>query len=389
MKKVIMQRPVYLDYNATTPLDPRVLEAMLPFLQGAFGNASSVSHAFGWEASQAVEKARKQVAASIGAQSSEILWTSGATESNNLALFGVFECAWEKLHNTPSAPPPHLLTSMVEHKAILDVAKALEKRGAQVTYLKPNSHGQISAQDVKAALKPNTILVSLMFANNEIGSLNPIAEIGKVTREAGVLFHVDAAQAVGKISIDVKAMNIDLLSGSGHKIYGPKGVGFLYVNRQTTICPTQYGGSQERGLRPGTLNVPGIVGMGLACEIAQKECSAEHDRLTQLRDQFIAQVLNEIPGVLLNGHPTERLANNISFSFQGIEADLIPLALSGLAVSSGSACSSGATSYVLTAIGRTPQVAAASVRIGIGRMTKPQDLQLAFEKIQNLTRKQV
>jgi cysteine desulfurase len=228
-----------------------------------------------------------------------------------------------------------------------------------------------------------------MFANNEIGSLNPITEIGKVAREAGVLFHVDAAQAVGKIPIDVKAMNIDLLSGSGHKVYGPKGVGFLYVNRKTTICPTQYGGSQERGLRPGTLNVPGIVGMGLACEIAQKECSTEHQRLTQLRDQFIAQVLNEIPGVLLNGHPTERLANNISFSFQGIQADLIPLALSGLAVSSGSACSSGATSYVLTAIGRTPQVAAASVRIGIGRMTKPQDLQLAFEKIQNLTRKQV
>jgi len=374
-----MQRPVYLDYNATTPLDPRVLDAMLPFFKEAFGNASSTAHAYGWEAAKATDAARKQVASAIKAQPNQIFWTSGATESNNMALLGVMESFGQ--------PEDHLITSEIEHKAVLDVAKALAAKGYDVSLIKPDHYGQIAALAVEAALKPTTRLVSIMLGQNEIGTINPIREIGALLRQRGILFHVDAAQALGKVAIDVDADNVDLLSGSGHKIYGPKGVGFLYIGPRAKPKAVQFGGTQEKGLRPGTLNVPAIVGMGLACEIAEAERPEETARLTELRDHFISRVLKNIPGAKLNGHPSQRLANNISISLTGVSPELFPLGLSGLAVSSGSACSGGATSYVLKAIGHDDTLASASIRIGLGRYTKPEDLELAYNKIKAMADK--
>lgn len=380
-----MKRPIYLDYNATTPVDPLVLEVMLPYLREAFGNASSMSHSFGWEANQAVSKAREQVASLIDTEPSNIIWTSGATESNNIALLSPIGYALTQKAQTHSKP--HLITSRMEHKAVLDVARHLESEGAEVTYLSPDRYGQIQAHHVEKAIQPNTVLVSIIAGQNEIGTLNPISEIGHVilkanaNREQKILFHVDAAQAVGKSPISVKEWHVDLLSASGHKIYAPKGVGFLFVRENLKLDPLFFGGSQEHGLRPGTLNVPGIVALGKACEICQHSMVEEIRRLTELRDQFIARVLQAIPTARLNGHPTSRLYSNVSFSFAGLDADVFAIGISGLAMSSGSACAAGAPSHILAALGLSEAMARATIRIGLGRFTTAQDLEIAAEKI--------
>ncbi len=379
-----LKMPIYLDYNATTPLDPLVLQAMLPYFEGQFGNPSSKSHAYGWEASMAVEKARNKVAEAIGADSREIFFTSGATESNNIAILGLIK----NFKNTKA----HIITSNVEHKAVCDVVKCCEEESFETTFLPVDQFGQISAEQVEKAIRPNTKLISIMMANNEVGSINPIAEIGRVAKKAGVFFHTDAAQAFGKIKIDVQAMGIDLLSISGHKIYGPKGIGALYVrknNPAVILKPLNFGGSQEACLRPGTLNVPAIVGLGVASEIALQNMSAESERITAWRDQIISEVTKKMPNALLNGHPKERLCNNVSFSFANLDADLFALGLSGLAVSSGSACSSGmsAGSYVIKALGRSEELARSTLRIGLGRFTTDSDVQTAITKILALNKK--
>lgn len=370
-----MNRPIYLDYNATTPIDPEVLEAMLPFLKEAFGNASSNSHSYGWEASQAVEKARKQVAELIGCKSKNVVWTSGATESNNLAIFSAIRTSLRLQEKT------HLITTLVEHKAVLDVARELESEGCEVTYLEPDSYGQISASKVKSAIKPYTKLISIIMGQNEIGTINPIEEIGQIAKAHQIIFHVDGAQAIGKFPISVDQMNIDLLSASGHKIYAPKGIGFLYVREGINLNPLFFGGAQEHGLRPGTLNVPGIVALGKAAEVCLKTMTDEIPRITKLRDQFIKKILESAPNARLNGHQTDRLYSNVSLSFEGLSADVFALGLSGLAVSSGSACSQGAASYVLAAIGLSDTLARATIRFGIGRFTTEADLNTAAEKV--------
>ena len=379
-----MHRPIYLDYNATTPIDPVVLDTMMLFLKDAYGNASSATHAYGWEASQAVENARKSVAKLIGSKPQEIYWTSGATESNNMALLCYMR---QFLRDERVKTRPHMVTSLVEHKAVLDVAHALESEGAEVTYLKPDRYGQISAQSVEESIRPNTRLVSIIFGQNEIGTINPIGEIGRVCKKNRVVFHTDAAQSVGKTSIDVEKMNIDFLSGSGHKIYAPKGIGFLYVRKGIQLQPLQFGGSQECGLRPGTINVAGAVALGKACEVAEKAIDSEIRELTQLRDDFIQSVLSEVPTVQLNGHPRERLYSNVSFSFKNLSSDVFTLGLSGLAISSGSACAAGAPSHVLEAIGLPKELARATIRIGIGRFTSKSDLEFAKNKIIQLVKK--
>jgi cysteine desulfurase len=377
--------PLYFDNHATTPLDPRVLEAMLPFFKEDFGNAESSQHAYGWKAKSAVDKARKQIADLIGAQRGEIIFTSGATESIHLAILGFLE---------KQPPASHLITANTEHKATLEVCARAERLGHAVTILPVDRLGQVSAAQVAAALRPNTVLVSLMHGNNEIGTLHPIAEIGALLRERGrarrvssngngggsdtggdITFHVDAAQTIGKHAIDVQAMNIDMLSISGHKYYAPKGVGALFARRfpsenGVSLAPFISGGGHERGLRGGTHNVPGIVGLGFASEIAQAELASENSRLTGLRDHLISSVRTAIEGVELNGHPTERLCNNVSFTIRGIPSDIFLTGLRDIAYSSASACSSGsgATSHVLRAIGQTtsdPLVT--TMRFGLGR----------------------
>ncbi len=381
-----MERPIYLDYNATTPVDPSVLESMLPYLREDFGNPSSTEHAYGWQASQAVEKARVACAQLLGAEARTIVFTSGATEANNLALFGVMRLALSQNKSTEAKNNrPHLITTAVEHKAVLDVAHQAEKEGAEVTYLPVDADGRVSADQVRKALRPTTRLVSVMFGQNEIGSINPIGEIGAILPD-DVIFHVDAAQAAGRVPIDVNALNIDLLSVSGHKLYAPKGVGFLYVRQNIELLPLQFGGGQEHGVRPGTLNVPGVVGLGVACDICQREMTSETERLRLLRDQFIDRVLNAIPTAHLNGHRRERLVSNISFSFSELSADAFAFSLSGLAVSAGSACSQGAPSHVLAAIGLPTARARATIRFGIGRFTKENDLNVALAKILEMVR---
>lgn len=379
-----MEKPIYLDYNATTPVDPGVLEVMLPFLRENFGNPSSNEHAYGWQAAMAVGQARQACASLIGADADSVVFTSGATEANNLALLGVIRRALADA-SAGTHSRPHLITTAVEHKAVLDVAKQLEIEGAEVTYLSVNSYGQVSPEQIQKALLPNTKLVSVMFGQNEIGSINPIADIGAILPDE-VLFHVDAAQAVGRCPVDVNAMNIDLLSVSGHKLYAPKGVGFLYLRQGVELQPLQFGGGQENGIRPGTLNVASIVGLGQACEICAREMTAETARLAGLRDQFISQVLETMPTAILNGHPTQRLTSNISFSFDGLSADVFALGLHGLAVSAGSACSRGAPSHVLAAIGLPTKLARATVRFGIGRFTTEKDLAVAYDRLLKLTK---
>ncbi|MCB0421463.1 MAG: cysteine desulfurase [Bdellovibrionales bacterium] len=370
-------KTVYLDYNATTPTDPSVFEKMAPYFGIQFGNASSSNHSFGWEAAAAVKKGRQQVAELLKASPDQIIFTSGATESNNIAISGAVRSSLCR------GETPHIITTNIEHSAVLEVAEVLKEMGAEVTLLPVDSYGQVSAEQVKAAIKPNTKIISIMMANNEIGTINPVSEIGKVAQEHQILFHTDAAQGLGKVLIDVDKMGIDLLSISGHKIYAPKGIGALYVRDHRRLSRVMGGGSQEKGLRPGTLNVPGIVGLGCACEILSTKQVEEMQKTSELQSYIIETVLASVPEARLNGHPSERLCNNVSFSFQGLSADLFALGLSGVAVSSSSACCSGSPkpSHVLKALGHSDELARSTVRIGIGRFTTREDAELVVSKI--------
>jgi len=362
--------PIYMDNNATTPLDPRVLEAMMPYLTTEFGNAASRSHPFGWKAEEAVDRAREQIAALIGGNEKEIVFTSGATESINLALKGAGEFYKEKGN--------HIITVRTEHKATLDTAKRLERQGFEVTYLPTDKDGRISAQQLREAITDKTILVSVMLANNEIGTVQPIAELGEVTREKGVLFHVDAVQGVGKVPFDVEKMKVDLASLSAHKIYGPKGIGALWVRRKprVRIAPIIDGGGHERGMRSGTLNVPGIVGFGKAAELAQQLMPEEAKRTYQLRKKLQDYLFGHLDHLELNGHPTERLPGNLNASFAYVEGEALMMAIKNVAVSSGSACTSASLepSYVLRACGVSEDLAHTSIRFGIGRFNTDEEV---------------
>lgn len=373
-----MTKPIYLDYHATTPVDPRVLDAMLPYFTERFGNPASRQHAYGWEAQKAVDTARGQVAALIGATAGEIVFTSGATESNNLAVKGVACSLREK--------GDHLITAATEHKSILDTFTKLAGEGFRVTVLGVDREGFIDLDELRSAITDRTLLVSIMAANNEIGTVQPLAGIGAITSERGVLFHTDAAQAAGKVPIDVNAMKVDLLSLTGHKYYGPKGSGALFIRRRKPrielACQID-GGGHENGIRSGTLNVPGIVGVGAAAEICRTGLHAERTRLGALRDRLLAQVRAGIETVHVNGPLGDRrLSHNLHVSFPGVDGERLLMALGDLAVSTGSACSSGsgAASHVLEAIGAT-KVPGASIRFGVGRMTTEQEIDAAAARV--------
>lgn len=369
--------PIYLDNHATTSLDPRVLEAMMPFFTVRFGNAASNSHSFGWEAAAAVEKARRQIAASIGASAQEIVFTSGATESNNLALKGVAEGCREK--------GDHIITAVTEHKAVLDSCKHLEKTGCRVTCLPVGRDGLIDLDQLKDAFTDRTILVSIMAANNEIGVLQPIEEIGRICRERGVLFHSDAVQALGKVPLDVNRANLDLASLTAHKLYGPKGCGALYVRRSVSerLVPLIDGGGHENGLRSGTLNVPGIVGFGRTCEIAQQELPEESCRVAGLRNRLRDRLMAELDHVAINGSMEHRLPGNLNMSFLEVEGETLLTGLNDVALSSGSACSSGKThaSYVLKALGLSDEAAGSAIRFGIGRFNTEAEIDYVAGRI--------
>jgi len=379
-----MTRPVYLDFHATTPVDPRVLEAMLPYFSEQFGNAASKQHAFGWDAQKAVDRARGQVAALIGASANEIVFTSGASESNNLAIKGIVRAQRDR--------GDHIITALTEHKSVLDSFKTLEKEGCRVTRLAVDSRGFIELDELRASITDRTILVSIMAANNEIGVLQPLAEIGAIARERGVVFHTDAAQAAGKVPIDVAASGIDLLSLTAHKYYGPKGAGALYVRRCKPKLELQCqidGGGHENGFRSGTLNVPGIVGLGLAAELCRKEMPSESARLSAMRDRLFHGLQENVDGVRLNGPSGEcRLPHNLHVSFDDIEGEALLMALGDLAVSTGSACSSGsqAPSHVLQAIGAVGDRAGASIRFGLGRPTTDADIDFAIDRVSTVVR---
>ena len=370
---------IYLDNNATTPLDPRVLAAMMPYLTEKFGNAASRSHRYGWDAEEAVETARGQVAALLGADAKEIVFTSGATESDNLAIKGTVEMLAEK--------GKHVITGQTEHKAVIDTCKYLESKGlADVTYLETDRHGRISPEQVRAALRDDTILITLMTANNEIGTIHPIAEIGAVAKEKGVWFHTDATQAVGKIPFDVQALKVDMASLSGHKIYGPKGVGALYVRRRNPrvrLAPVIHGGGHERGMRSGTLNVPGIVGLGEACRLCQVDREKDLARIQQLRDRLEARIRAALDHVELNGDPQWRLPTTVNLSFAYVEGESLIMGVPDVAVSSGSACTSASLepSYVLRALGVGDELAHSSIRFSLGRFTTEQDVDEAADEI--------
>jgi cysteine desulfurase len=360
-----------MDYHATTPLDPRVLDAMLPYFTTRFGNAASRNHGFGWEAEEAAEKARRQIAGLIGGTSKEIIFTSGATESNNLAIKGVAEMYAEK--------GGHIITAATEHKAVLDTCKRLEKRGCRVTYLPVGSDGLIEVDRLRAAITGQTILISVMFANNEIGVLQPVREIGRIAKERGVLFHTDATQAVGKVPVNVIEDNIDLMSISAHKMYGPKGAGALYVRRKNPrvqLTCQMDGGGHERGMRSGTLNVPGIVGLGEACEICQREMPAESARLRDLRDRLRGNLEAALDEVYVNGSWEHRLPNNLNMSFAYVEGESLLMGIKDVAVSSGSACTSATLepSYVLKALGVGDDLAHTSIRFGLGRFNTEEEV---------------
>jgi len=376
--------PIYMDNHATSPLDPRVLEAMMPYFTNKFGNAASRNHSFGWEAEQAVETAREQIAKLIGATAKEIIFTSGATESNNLALKGIAEMYRERGN--------HIITQVTEHKAILDTCKRLEKNGYRVTYLPVKADGLIDLEDLKRAMDDKTILVSIMAANNEIGVLQPIREIGKLCHEKGVIFHTDAVQAVGKVPVNVIADNIDVLSLSGHKIYGPKGVGALYVRRRNPrvqIAAQIDGGGHERGMRSGTLNVPGIVGLGAACEIARLEMDTEAAYLRGLRDRLKAKLESELDYVHVNGSWEHRLPGNLNMSFVYVEGESLLMGINDVAVSSGSACTSATLepSYVLKALGLGDDVAHSSIRFGLGRFNTQAEVDYVADKVIDIVKK--
>jgi cysteine desulfurase len=379
-----MKLPIYMDNHATTPVDPRVFKAMTPYLTNVFGNSASRNHSFGWEAEDAVEKARKQVATLIGATSKEIVFTSGATESNNLALKGVAEMYAEKGN--------HIITAATEHKAILDTCKRLEKHGTRVTYLPVEQNGLVDLDKLRAAITDKTVLISIMHANNEIGVLQPVREIGKIAKERGVLFHTDGTQAAGKIPVDVIADNIDMMSISAHKMYGPKGVGALYVRRRNPrvqLTAQMDGGGHERGMRSGTLNIPGIVGLGEACAISQAEMAEETKRLSYLRDKMKDRLLAALDEVYVNGTLEHRLPNNLNISFAYVEGESLLMGINDIAVSSGSACTSATLepSYVLKALGAGDDLAHSSIRFGLGRFNTEEEVDYVTAKVIDVVKK--
>jgi cysteine desulfurase len=374
----MVKTPIYMDNNATTRTDPRVVDAMLPYFTEKFGNAASRNHAFGWEAEEAVDNAREQIGTLIGAGAKEIVFTSGATESNNLAIKGVASMYRKK--------GDHIITVVTEHKAVLDPCKRLERDGFKVTFLPVDKDGRVSPQQVADALTDKTILVSIMAANNEIGTLQPIGAIGKLCKQRGVLFHTDAVQAVGKVPVDVDAMGIDLLSLSGHKVYGPKGVGALYVRRKdprVRLDPLIDGGGHERGMRSGTLAVPLIVGLGAACELCGNEMDGETRRLLALRERLQSGITSKLEDVYLNGHPVERLPGNLNLSFAYVEGEALMMGIKDVAVSSGSACTSASLepSYVLKALGVGDELAHSSIRFGLGRFNTEEEVDFVVEDV--------
>ncbi len=370
--------PIYMDNHATTPLDPRVLEAMMPYLTGIFGNAASRNHSFGWEAEQAVEKAREQIAKLIGATAKEIIFTSGATESNNLAIKGIAEMYRERGN--------HIITEVTEHKAVLDTCKKLEKQGFRVTYLPVKGDGLVDLEELERAMDDQTILVSIMYANNEIGVIQPVKEIGELCHKKNVIFHTDAVQAVGKIPVNVMTDNIDLLSLSGHKVYGPKGVGALYVRRRNPrvqLSEQQNGGGHERGMRSGTLNVPGIVGLGAACEIAGNEMAAEAAREIELREYLKHKLEAALDYTQVNGNMDHHLPGNLNMSFVYVEGESLLMGINDIAVSSGSACTSATLepSYVLKSLGLGDDIAHSSIRFGLGRFNTKEEVDYVADKL--------
>jgi len=379
-----MKKPIYLDNHATTPMDPRVLQAMLPYFTEYFGNAASRNHEFGWVAEQAVDKARKQIADLIGASAREIIFTSGATESDNLAIKGVAEMYAEKGN--------HIITAATEHKAVLDTCKKLEKNGYRVTYLPVKGDGLVDLDMLREAITDKTILVTIMYANNEIGVLQPVAEIGKICREKGVLFHTDGVQAIGKVPVDVNRDHIDLMSITGHKLYGPKGVGALYVRRKAPrvqLTAQMDGGGHERGMRSGTLNVPGIVGLGEACAIAKAEMSEEIKRMAHLRDKLKDRLMSSLDEVYINGTMEHRLPNNLNISFAYVEGESLLMGINEIAVSSGSACTSATLepSYVLKALGAGDDLAHSSIRFGLGRFNTEEEVDYVAAKVIDVVKK--
>jgi cysteine desulfurase len=379
----MLKLPIYLDNNATTPMDPRVLEAMMPYFTEIFGNAASRNHPFGWKAEEAVDYAREQVAALINADEKEIIFTSGATESNNLAIKGVFEMY--------AAKGNHIITVETEHKAVLDACKHIEKLGAQVTYLKTNEQGLITVKQVEDAIQPNTVLVSIMYANNEIGVIQPMKEIGALCHSKGILFHTDATQAVGKIPVDVIADNIDLLSFTGHKMYGPKGVGALYVRRKNPrvkVTAQMDGGGHERGMRSGTLNVPGIVGFGKACELCKNEMQVDTERIIKMRDRLEKELL-VLEESYINGSKEHRLPHVSNMSFKYVEGEGLIMGVKNIAVSSGSACTSASLepSYVLKALGLDDELAHSSLRFGLSRFTTDEEVDYAINHVKEAVTK--
>jgi cysteine desulfurase len=370
--------PIYMDNHATTPVDPRVVDAMLPYFTEKFGNAASRNHSFGWAGEEAVENARAQVASLIGATPKEIIFTSGATESDNLMIKGVAEMYREKGN--------HIITQAIEHKAVLDTCKRLEKYGYEVTYLPVQRDGRVNPEDVRKAITPKTILITIMYANNEIGIINPMAEIGKIAKEHGIIFAVDGVQAVGKIPVDVQKDNIDLLSISAHKIYGPKGVGALYVRRRNPrvqLSAIIDGGGHERGMRSGTLNVTGIIGLGKACELAQQEMPEESKKMRALRDRLRAGLEAKLDEVYINGSMEHRLPNNLNMSFAYVEGESLLMGINDVAVSSGSACTSATLepSYVLKALGVGEDLAHTSIRFGLGRFNTDEEVDYVTDKM--------
>ena len=379
-----MKLPIYMDYHATTPVDPRVLEAMMPYFSEKFGNAASRNHPFGWEAEEAVEAARKQVADLIGANPKEIIFTSGATESNNLAIKGVAEMYREKGN--------HVITCVTEHKAVVDTCKKLEKMGLRVTYLPVQKDGRISLDELRAAITEKTILITIMTANNEIGVIQPIAEIGAIAKEKGILFHTDGVQAVGKVPFDVTALKVDLVSMSGHKIYGPKGVGALYVRRRNPrvlLAEQISGGGHERGMRSGTLNVTGIVGLGKAAQLCQQEMEKDTARLRALRDRLNKELHASLDEIYINGSMEHRLPHNLNISFAYVEGESLLMGINDVAVSSGSACTSASLepSYVLKALGAGDDLAHSSIRFGLGRWTTDAEVDYVVDKLTKVVRR--
>jgi len=370
-----VKRPVYLDNHATTPMDPRVFEAMTPYFLEKFGNAASSSHSFGWDARAGVEQARGQVAALIGAKPGEIIFTSGATESDNLAVKGAAWMMREKGR--------HIITCATEHKAVLDSCCSLQKEGFRVTVLPVDRYGQVQAEEVERAIEPGTILVSLMAANNEVGTLHPIAEIGRICRQRGILFHSDATQMIGRLPFDVNAFHMDIAALTAHKFYGPKGAGAIYVREQVKLAPLVDGGGHERGMRSGTMNVPGIVGLGKACELARLEMAEEATRLLALRERLREGIFSCLDHIYLNGHPSARLPGNLNVSFGGVDGQFLTMGLHEIAVSSGAACSSALAkpSHVLEAMGVSDELAESTLRFGVGRFNTEEEIDFTVVRV--------